>query len=252
MVVADEISIRVNELNFWSFCINSSFIKFDEKTFWNVYRMYEDMKSESETIYWDGEPCTEVIDGYVEKYKEKLISHLVKNYLESKGTSSYGNHISINQKEKNLTWIKFKIHKKSDTKYIGKSKDGLSFKITFDVDEDVELDSQIKNFIEVDIINDFIRTVDDQLPCSNEHFTSLSKEEKRQSIAFLLLLGCYLGYLDELDYDCADDLFEFIDRCYEDEDWKRGISIARDSGSMFAYGMLDENPDYRLHPMFVR
>lgn len=251
MVVADKIYIRVIELSFWSFWINSSLIKYDEKTFWNLYRMYEDMRIDSETVYLDAEPCP-VVDEYVEKYKERFISHLVKNYLESEGTSSWGINIGINQKEKNLTWIKFKIHKKSDTKYIGKSTDGLSFEIRFDVDEDVELDSQIKNFIEVDILTNFIRNVDDQYSWTNEHFTSLSTEKKCIRVAYLLLIGCYLGFLDELDYDHADHLFEFIDGCFEDEDWKRGISIARDSGSMMGYGMQYDEPDYPLHPMFAR
>jgi hypothetical protein len=248
MVVADKISIRVHELDFWNIWMNSSLRKYDEKIFWNLYSMYEHMLTDSET-----EPYT-VVDEYVEEYKERLISHLVKEYLKSEGTRSYSNDIRINQKEKKLKWKKFKIHKKSDTKYIGKSKDGLSFKIRFDVDEDVELDSQIKKFIEVDILNDFIRTVDNQFPCSSEHFTSLLKEQKIERIASLLLLGCYLGYLDELDYDCADDLLELIDRCYKDEDWKRGISIARDFGSMTGYGyiMTDEYPDHPLHPMFIR
>ena len=251
MVVADKISIRVSELNFCSFWMNSNLIKYDEKTFWNLYRMYEDMRMESDTFYWDGEPSTTVLDGYVEEYKEKLISHLVKN-IESEGNSSWGQDIYINQKEKNLTWREFKIHKISDTKYIGKSKDGLSFEIRFDVDEDVELDSQIKNFLEVDILTNFIRNVDDQYSWTNEHFTSLSKEQKCIRIAYLLLIGCYLGYLDELAYDHDDHLFEFIDGCFEDEDWKRGISIARDSGSMMGYGMQYDEPDYPLHPMFAR
>ena len=90
------------------------------------------------------------------------------------------------------------------------------------------------------------------MPCSNENFTSLPKEQKRYRIASLLLLGCYLGYLDELDYDFADDLFGLIDGCYEDENWKRGISIARDSGSMMGYDMLHDEPDYPLHSMFDR
>jgi hypothetical protein len=207
---------------------------------------------ESETIYWDGEPCTEVIDGYVEEYKERFISHLVKNYLESKGTDPWDRHIHIDQKEKNLTWREFEIHKKSDTEYIGKSKDGLSFEIIFDVDEDVELDSQIKKFIEVDPLTDFISAVNVQYSVTNEHFTSLSGEQKRIRIANLLVIGCYLGYVDEMDYELADNLFEFIDECYEDEDWKRGISIARDCGSYSGYGMQDEEPDYPLHPMFAR
>jgi len=252
VVIADEISISASELNFWNIWMNSSLSKYDEDTFWNLYHMHEELLTASETIYLDAETSSTVLNEYVEKYKESLISCLLQQYFDGEEYSGYGSNIYINQREKHLKWEEFTIHKESNTEYIGKSKDGLSFRISFDIDEDVELDSQIEEFIELDLLNSFECITDGHYRRSEQDFTSLPKEEKLLRIASFLLLGCYLGYLDDLDDDYAVELFEFMDRFFEDEDWKRGVSIARDGGCWSGYGMQDDEPDYPLHSMFDR
>lgn len=248
MVVADEITIRVSELDFGFFWRNSNLGK--KNDFWDLYNMYDAMMIDDQALYIDPEQ-SRAVDGYVEKYKKKLISYLVKKH-KSEYFDAYGMDFVINQNQKNLKWKNFKLHKKSDTKYIGKSKDGLSFKLRFYVDEDVDLNRQIENFIELDALNDFIISVDDDDHCFSGNFTMISQEEKIERIGFLLILGCFLGHLDDLDYNYADHFFKIIDQAYENDDWKRGVSIARDSGTMQAYGVQYDEIDYPLHPMFAR
>ena len=128
--------------------------------------------------------------------------------------------------------------------------------------DECDIDIQISEFLEQPLYNSLMDALNDSGNTLKiyDNYTSLDIDERGLALARLLVYGCYHGYLDNVvddyvpDKEDEDDLryyFKLIDKYYEDT-WRIGISMARDSGSMSAYDLADEEPDYPLHWLFQR
>jgi hypothetical protein len=231
MIVADKINIKVYELNLSALWLNSKLGRFGKKKFFDLYMSYTHN-------YFEVLHHGEVSEDFVDYIKLKLISYLVKKCSGKDFTSIDYSHICVEQKQQGYRWKKFKIQKckKSKGVYFAKTKSGLVLKIKFDVDEDVELDRQIKEVIDYQIdwfFPDEFEGFGLRVP-----FTSAPIEERERCIAELALVGLYYDFIDDsVENEFYEYEGEYIERIIDNTfglggwDWRRQLRFAQACGS---------------------